>query len=50
MPKGKGTYGTKKGRPKKTDPNYDKLPWKTKQRYDLMIEKVQQERKKKKKK
>ena len=33
-----------------TDPNYDKLPWKTKQRYDLMIEKVQQERKKKKKK
>ena len=34
----------------KTDPNYDKLPWKTKQRYDLMIEKVQQERKKRKKK
>ena len=32
---------------KHTDPNYDKLPWKTKQRYDLMIEKVQQERKEK---
>jgi len=22
----------------KTDPNYDKLPWKTKQRYDKMVE------------
>ncbi len=34
----------------KTDPNYDKLPWKAKQRYDLMIETTKNKKKKKKKK
>ena len=34
----------------KTDPNYDKLPWKTKRRYDLMIQKMKEESEKKKKK
>ena len=28
----------------KTDPNYDKLPWKTKQRYDKMVEEVKRQR------
>ena len=33
----------------KTDPNYDKLPYETKKRYDLMIESTKKKKKKKKK-
>mgnify|MGYP003136823745 CR=1 FL=1 len=33
----------------KTDPNYDKLPYEAKKRFDLMIESTRKKKKKKKK-